>query len=71
MKLLVLRSINDAPGSAAGGDYSQAFDTRYSARVLSNLRDEVNFCTACGQDCIGCRASYGRNFAADIAGIGG
>ncbi len=69
MKLTVFRSVPPAPGSAAGGDYSQESDTRYAGRVLGNLRGEPGFCTACGPDCVNCRAAYGAALAGDVAGV--
>ncbi len=69
MKLLVLRSAGSEGGAAAGDEYQVRFDTRYAARVLGNLRGGPSFCTACGPDCVSCRADYGKPLGGDIAGV--
>jgi len=68
MKILIFKSRRtlDAPPP---DEYSQEFDTVYADRVIGNLTNDASFCTACGPDCIGCRAPYGRRFGDRIAGV--
>ena len=68
MKLLILKS-QRTPDTPEPGEYSQEFDTVYADRVIGNLVNDPSFCTACGPDCIGCRAPYGRRFGDRIAGV--
>ncbi|MHC4914737.1 MAG: DUF166 domain-containing protein [Planctomycetota bacterium] len=69
MKLTVIRSIPPAPGSAAGGDYSQELNTRFVERVLTSLRGEAGCCAACGPDCTDCRRGYERRFGDEIVAV--
>lgn len=69
MKLVVLRSARTDGAAAARDEYSQEFDTRYAERVLGNLSGEAGFCTACGPDCIGCRAGYNQGSRGDLAAV--
>lgn len=58
MKILLLRSV-ECPGSAEEKtEYLQRFNTVYVERVLGNLRNDRNFCGACGDDCVFCRDRY-------------
>ena len=68
MKILILRS-ERAPDAPEQDEYSQEFDTVYADRVIGNLVGDRSFCTACGPDCVGCRAPYGRKFLDRMAGV--
>jgi len=70
MKILVLKS-QRTPDAREPDEYSQEFDTVYAERVIGNLGNDPSFCTACGPDCIACRAAYGRRFGDRIAGVVG
>jgi hypothetical protein len=68
MKLVVLRSAQGLHAADPGDDYVQEFDCRYADRVIGNLRNRPDFCTACGPDCNRCRAPY-ESRADSIAGV--
>ncbi len=63
-----------APNLSMGGErpndpYTQEFGGLYADRVIGNLAAPAGFCTACGPDCVECRATYRRRFADNIAEI--
>jgi len=65
MKILVLRSTDTG---TRPDDFSVRMDTRYADRFLGHLTDS-EFCTACGDECTRCRASYDLDFADAIVGV--
>lgn len=67
MKIVILRSKKRA--SRKAGDYNQSFDTLYADRVIGNLSNRRDFCTACEADCIHCREKYDWRFSENIAAI--
>lgn len=69
MKILVLCSREHDVGRTPENEYTQRCDTAFAQRVLGNLRNDGEFCTACGNDCVDCRRPYGRDFGQDIAGV--
>jgi len=69
MKLVLLRSVDTGREKGPDDRYLQEVDTKFAERVLGNLRSKANFCTACGEDCNGCRAPYGRKLEKDIATV--
>lgn len=81
MKIVILRSRKCAShsfGHANGlvnvasrkaGEYHQSFDTLYADRVIGNLSNRRDFCTACEADCIHCREKYDWSFSGNIAAI--
>lgn len=54
--------------SGAPDEYAVKLDDRYADRVIGNLENRPDFCTACGPDCYQCRRPYGRDFAESIVG---
>lgn len=74
MKIVILRSRKCASrsfgvASRKGGKYHQSFDTFYADRVIGNLSNRRDFCTACEADCIHCREKYDWRFSENIAAI--
>lgn len=71
MKIVILRSVAP-PGlgdQQPEESYGQELDTTYARRVIDNLLDEGDRCSACGKECIGCRKPYGRSCRDRIAAI--
>jgi len=69
MKILVLRSKRREGEPTPKDAYAQEFTSAYAEKVIGNLKGAGGFCTACGQECIGCRKAYKRSFARDIARV--
>ena len=67
MKIVVLRS--KKLKKKKWGEYCQSFDTLYADRVIGNLSNRRDFCTACEADCIHCREKYDWRFSENIAAI--
>lgn len=67
MKIVVLRS--KKLKKQKWGEYHQSFDTLYADRVIGNLSNRRDFCTACEADCIHCREKYDWRFSENIAAI--
>lgn len=69
MRIVILRSRPVDHTPETDDDYLQQFDTLYAERVIGNLVGEPGFCSACGPDCIDCRARYDRRFGSHIAAV--
>ena len=69
MKILILRSERRPRSNHRKDAYTQEFTSAFAEKVIGNLSGEPDFCSACGQDCIGCRKTYDRRFGREIAGV--
>jgi thymidylate synthase len=73
VKVLIARSVPQhappcGPGKAEDA-YTLRLDTRYADRVIGQLGGDPAFCTACGPECVSCRAGYGRIENGAVAGF--
>ena len=69
MKLAIIRSIKSDASTGRPDEYLDTFDTLFANRVIGNLLNTNDFCTACGSECIECRNTYGLKPDAELAGI--
>ncbi|MFW6159200.1 MAG: DUF166 family protein, partial [Planctomycetota bacterium] len=67
MRIVILRSRPVHRRPETDHDYLQQFNTVYAERVIGNLVGDPGFCSACGPDCIDCRARYRRRLGSHIA----
>ncbi len=51
------------------GSFEIAFDSAWADRFIQQLRNEREFCTGCGDNCIHCRDWRVPDFSENIAGI--
>jgi len=69
LKLAILRSVRSDKVATQPDEYLDTFDTLFADRVIGNLLNRVDFCTACGSECIRCRKVYGMEPGTELAGI--
>lgn len=67
MRLVVLRSRGASPRGEDRAEYEQTLNTAFARRVLRNLESPSGSCTACQDECTGCRRRY-RRAPEDVVG---
>ena len=60
MRVVVLRSRGAAPRGEDRTEYERTLNTAFARRVLRNLQGAAGSCTACQDECTGCRRRYRR-----------
>ena len=69
MRVVVLRSRDAGPREDSNPEYAQVLNTAFARRVLGNLVNAPGSCTACQDDCTGCRRRYRREPEDVIAAV--
>ncbi len=68
MEITILRSTEDG-GVSIHEEFTINMDTQFARRFISHLKDEKDFCTACGDECINCRNRYNLVYSNSIKRI--